>query len=179
MSELSREYGGALFELADDEKISDTVLDEISAIKALLAPDSDYVKLLTSPNISISERVACVDKAFSGKVHMYLCSFLKLMTERGYAGKIGDCFAEYERLYNEKNNICVAKVKSAIELSDRQKDALAKRLSARTGRNVRLDCEVDASLVGGISVYVDGELLDGSVSARLSELRRRLSDITV
>lgn len=179
MTDVAREYGGALFELADEEKVSDVILSEIQQIRPFFGRNSDYMRLLTTPSIGVKERTSCIDEAFKGQINLYLCNFLKIMTERSHAYDIEDCFDEFERLYNEKNNIAVAKVTSAVELTETQKEKLAQNLGKRTGKNVRLICNVDPSLIGGISVSIDGEMLDGSVSSHLSELRRKLSDITI
>lgn len=179
MNELIREYGGALFELAYDEGKADEILTETRAIKEFFGRDTDYVRFLSSPNIPIDERIGAVGEAFDGKVNKFISNFVKLMTERGYARHIGDCFAEYERRYLEKNNISVVIVKSAVQLSDAQKDALIKNLSKKTGKNIELSCSVDPSLIGGVSVYVDGKLYDGSVSAHIEKIRRALYDISI
>lgn len=179
MNELIREYGGALFELAHDENMADEILSETRAIKGFFGRDSDYVRLLSSPNIPTEERISAIGDAFDGKVNKYVSSFLKLMTERGYARHIGECFAEYEHLYLEKNNIAVVTVKSAVKLSDAQKSALVDKLKKKTGKNIELDASVDPSLIGGISVYVDGKLYDGTVSAHIDKIRRALYDISI
>jgi len=179
MNELIREYGGALFELALDENKTDEILNETRAIKGFFGRDSDYVRLLSSPNIQLDERIKAIGEAFDGKVDKFVSSFLKLMTERGYARHIGECFAEYERLYLEKNNISVVTVKSAVELTDAQRSALIENLAKKTGKNIELDVSVDPSLIGGISVYVDGKLYDGTVSAHIDKIRRALYDISI
>lgn len=179
MNDVSREYGGALFELADDENISKELLGEIRAIAPFFERGSEYVRLLATPNISASDRIQCVKDAFCGKVNSYVLNFISLMTERGHAYDIGESFKEYEKRYNEKNGISVVRVKSAVALSDAQKAALCEKLSKRLKKNVEPSYEVDPSLIGGLSVYADGELIDGSVSARISELRKKLRDISI
>lgn len=179
MTDVAREYGGALFELADEEKISEKVLEEIYGIRDFFGFGSEYMRLLTAPNIGVEERLGCIDEAFGGRIETYLCSFLKLMVERGHSFEICECFKEYERLFNEKNNIAVAYVVSAVELSEEQKKKLSENLGKKTGKNVRLVCSVDPGIVGGITVSIEGELLDGSVSSHIYELRRKFSEITI
>ena len=179
MNDLVREYGGALFELAEDEKQADEILSQTRAIKDFFGRDSDYVRLLSSPNIAIEERIGAVCEAFDGKVNKFISSFIKLMTERGYARYIADSFGEYERRYLEKNNISVVTVRSAVALSDAQKSALIEKLEKKTGKKIELEAKVDPSLIGGISVYVDGKLYDGTVSAHIDKIRRALYDISI
>ena len=179
MNDLVREYGGALFELADEEKKADLILGETRAIKGFFGRDTDYARLLSSPTITAEERVKIAGEAFDGKVDKFISSFIKMMTERGYARYIGECFDEYERRYYDKNNMSVVTVRSVVELTDAQKSALIDKLKKRTGKNIELRCSIDPSLIGGISVYVDGKLYDGSVSAHIEKVRRSLYGITI
>ena len=44
-----------------------------------------------------------------------------------------------------------------------------------TGKKVRLDCRVDASLLGGAIIRADGMVIDGSLRNRLRQLAASLS----
>jgi F-type H+-transporting ATPase subunit delta len=47
-------------------------------------------------------------------------------------------------------------------------------LERRTGKTVILTTEVDPTLIGGIVAQVAGQVLDGSLQARLGALRSRI-----
>ncbi|MBO4429401.1 MAG: ATP synthase F1 subunit delta [Clostridia bacterium] len=179
MNDVSREYGGALFELCYEEGIDEEIVGQLRAVSSYFGRDSDYVRFLTSPNIPMASRTAAVKDAFSGRVHAYVLNFIMMMTERSHASDISASFDEYIRLYGEKHLITEAEVKSAVALTDAQKAELEKKLSSKTGKKVTLKCTVDQSLIGGVSVYIDGELYDGTLSARLNDIRRRLTDTAI
>jgi F-type H+-transporting ATPase subunit delta len=69
----------------------------------------------------------------------------------------------------------VAHVVAALPLSTDQRDRLAAALRRVYGRDIRLNIDVDPDVVGGLRVQVGGEVVDGTVSARLDEARRRLA----
>lgn len=178
MSELTVEYGGALAELSFEEKIEDEILAQTRAISAILAENPAYVKFLASPAVTREERLAAAEEAFSD-VHPYLKNFIKMMTERGYAGEISACFDEYEKTYFSNKHISVALVESAVTLSDEQKKKLVEKLEKKLGVKIELKCSVDASVIGGLKVTIDGKLYDGSVKGRLDDIRRTLADTTI
>ena len=66
-------------------------------------------------------------------------------------------------------------VVSAVALSDAQKQRLASSLKTRLKRDVRLHCEVDASLIGGAIVRAGDFVIDGSLKARLDRLAVEMS----
>lgn len=179
MSDVSKEYGGALFDLACEENIEFDILGELRVVNSIIRQNPDYIKFLASPNIPKSDRVGAVDAAFGGKVHQYVCSFLKMLTERGYARFISECISEYEDRYYEYKGLVIAKVQSAVELSDKQKNAVLSKLEKITGKEIELRCTVDPGLIGGMRILIGDTLYEGTVRAKLDELKNTLSATTL
>ncbi len=171
---MHKEYAKALYELSDEEGLQAEFLGELRLLEGIIVDHPGLITLLAAPNISKRERCEVIDRAFSGRCHEYICSFMKLMCCRGYARAILPCFAEYRRLWYERSGIAVAEVRSAVALTTEEKNALHQKLEAHTGKSVEMHCTVDPSLIGGVSVTVDGQLLEGSVRSRLSTLRESL-----
>jgi F-type H+-transporting ATPase subunit delta len=63
----------------------------------------------------------------------------------------------------------------ASEISDAQKSRLATAIEKQVGQPIRVNLEVDASILGGVSVKFADELVDGSVSNRLASAGRALA----
>jgi F-type H+-transporting ATPase subunit delta len=68
----------------------------------------------------------------------------------------------------------IAVVRSATELSADQRRRLAESLARSYGHRVHLNVVIDPSVLGGISVQIGDELIDGTMATRLAEVRRRL-----
>ena len=69
----------------------------------------------------------------------------------------------------------IAVVRSAVELSAAQRRRLAEALSASYGHKIHLNVVLDPSVVGGMSVQIGDELIDGTAASRLAEVRRKLA----
>ena len=69
----------------------------------------------------------------------------------------------------------IAVVRSAVELSATQRRRLADALAASYGHQVHLNVVIDPSVMGGISVQIGDELIDGTVASRLAAVRRKLA----
>jgi F-type H+-transporting ATPase subunit delta len=63
----------------------------------------------------------------------------------------------------------------AQPLTVAQRDRLGAALADTYGRPVRLNIDLDPSVVGGIHVSVGGDVVDGSIAGRQAEARRRLA----
>jgi F-type H+-transporting ATPase subunit delta len=69
----------------------------------------------------------------------------------------------------------VAQVVAALPLTEQQRARLTAALQAQYGRPIWLNIDVDPDVVGGIRVEVGGEVMDGTISSRIDEARRRLA----
>lgn len=171
MAELKQEYARALFDLSKEENKEDVILADVRALKALVDGTPEYVKLMSAPNVKKEERTQLLDEAFRGKIHPYTLNFMKILVENGCFHFIGGCCDEFVKLYNEKNNIEVVTVFSPVALSDAQKERLKQNLSLRLKKTIELHEKIDESLIGGIRLSLDGEMIDGSIKSRLDEIK--------
>ncbi len=179
MTSASTVYGQSLYELAKEEGISEEILQEMQTVGTLLKENPKYITLLLEPSIRKKQRLALLDEAFGGQVHQYLLNFLKILVENGVLRSFSSELTAFRELYNRDHGIEQARVTSAVPLSEDQLDALTARLQAMSGKTIELVTKVDPSLIGGMRVELEGKLYDGSVSGRLTELRRKVDQIVL
>ncbi|MBQ8509556.1 MAG: ATP synthase F1 subunit delta [Clostridia bacterium] len=171
MNGVASEYAAALWALASEENLADTLSGDLGTLRAVLLENPAYVDFLATPSIPASERCEAAEKALGGGLHEYVVSFVKLLCERGHIREVFGCIDEYERLKAFADGISTALVKSAVPLSDGEKESLQASLEKKLGHRVRLDCVVDESLLGGVIVRVDGKVMDGSLRHKLSNIK--------
>ena len=78
MTQIARLYGSSMYDLAAEEQLTDTVLEQMQTIRQLFRENPDYVKLLSEPSIPKEERTKLLDTAFGTEAERYLVNFLKL-----------------------------------------------------------------------------------------------------
>ena len=177
MTEHARVYGGSLYDLAAEEQLTEAIKNDMQEIKQIFRDNPDYIRLLSEPSIKKDERTDLIEKAFGDGAQRYLVNFLKILCERGLLNEVEGCFNEFTRRYNADHNISEAIVTSAIELNDQQKAALKAKLEKTSGKTIELVVKVDPSVVAGIKVELEGKQLDGTVTGRLSDISKKLSEI--
>lgn len=173
-SDVQREYGGALWLLAAEQNCTQDLLRDVQTLQTVLAENPDYIKLIRTPDILLSERLGLLDKAFRGNIHAYLLNFMKLLAERGHFAFLPDCLDEYCRKYDEANNIENVTVYSAVPLSQEQESAIRAKLSAKLCKTIRLHTKVDPAVIGGIRVQTENTSLDGTVRNKINTIRDNL-----
>ncbi len=176
MNRAAKNYADALLEVAHEDGVDDLVLSQFADVRKLLDENPDYVKLIFAPNIPKEERVALLDEAFSGRIHVYLLSFLKLLCEQGYFYEYQYCETRYRTYYNTIHGIIAAVAVTAVPLRPEQIEKLRVRLSELTGKQVGMENRVDPSVLGGVRLEYEATELDGTVRQKLDGISRTLSD---
>ena len=174
----AKEYGKALFLLTEEEQVTDLVLRDIKIAKDALLQNPEYEKLLDTPALSKSEKIALIDEAFSS-LHMFLINFMKLLCEQRAIYHFPKAADEYLRLYDETRGIERVEAVTAIAMTEAQCDALAKKLAASLGKTIIIKNTVDKSILGGMKLRYAGIQLDGSVQKRLESFEKSLKNIVI
>ncbi len=174
MTQAGSVYGTALYTLALEEGLTEKLLAELTVLQESFRETPDFIRLLSSPNLSKQERCQIIDDCFRGKVHGYVLNFLKILTEKGYMKHFHDCFKAYEDLYNRDNGILPVTAITAIAMSDEQVQKLTAKLSRVTDKQVKLLNKVDPSVLGGVRLDYDGKRLDDTVSHRMDAITKAL-----
>ena len=66
---------------------------------------------------------------------------------------------------------------AAIAAFKAQADKLAKILSDKTGKAVKLNATVDESLIGGLIVKVGSKMIDSSIRSKLNSLQNTMKEV--
>lgn len=170
MTDTSKEYAEALFALAAEEGIGEQVYEDLRLVMSQLRQNPGYVDLLASPNIPINVRLDAIDEAFGEDVCEHVVSFLKLLCSKGSIRSVYKIIMDHEELYKASQGVSTARVISAVPLKADEREKLRLKLEKMCGKKIVMECITSSSVLGGLIVYVDGRVLDGS-------LRRRLHDI--
>jgi F-type H+-transporting ATPase subunit delta len=68
----------------------------------------------------------------------------------------------------------VAEIRTAVPLTDAQRERLERALSQATGRTVDAKVVIDPTVIGGVVARVDDLVFDGSVASRLEDAKQAL-----
>ena len=175
MTQIGSVYGEALYGLAKDEDLSNSILNELLVLGESFRQEPDFIRLLSSPNLTKVERCQILDDSFRSKVHPYILNFLKILTEKNYIRHFSSCCDAYTDLYNQDNGILVVTAVTAVALQEHQKEKLTRKLNQITGKQISLRCRIDPTVYGGVRLDYDGKRLDDTVSHRLDAIRNVLN----
>lgn len=161
---------------AEKEGRLDDLEDELFRFGRIALANSRLRSVLSDPAVPGEGKEALLDELLEGKV---TSATLRLVTEvvvhprsRGLERGL----EEYARMTAERRRRLTAVVRSAVPLSEEQTRRLADALAAAYGRELHLNIEVDPDVMGGLTVQIGDEVIDGTIAGRMAEVRRRLSE---
>ena len=176
MTEVGSVYAEALYTLAREEGLSETILRQLKTLDSCFSQEPDFLRLLGAPNLSKAERCQILDDCFRGQVEPYLLNFLKILTEKGYMRHFGSCVRSYREFYNQENGILPVTAITAVALTDAQTQKLTGKLQQITGKQIELTNKLDSAILGGMRLDYDGKRVDDTVSHRLDAARSMLQN---
>ena len=171
MTHTSREYAEALFEMAMEEEKTAEFATGLDLVEAEIAANPGFLSLLASPAISRDERMDALSAAFEKRIPLPELILLRMMVSRGHAKSLREMITCYRELAREHRGESVARVITAVPLTEMEAEQLREKLEKRFKRKMILDCVVDSGLLGGIRVETEGRVLDGSLRTRLQEIK--------
>lgn len=174
MAEISKEYASALFEIAREKNAVDETAEALRLVLDQFETSPEYADLLSSPNIPTKERISLIEEAFEKYLPDHLLYFLMLLCEKGHIKELERCFEEYITMNKAFSKISEARIISATELTESEKEALLKKLEKISGNTVNASFEIDESIIGGLIIYIDDKIIDGSLRHKLKEIKEEL-----
>lgn len=171
MTEIGREYGTALFMLACEVCEQERYGDALKTVENAFGEYPQYQELLASPGVSLNERLRVIDTVFADRVPEHIVSYLKLLCEKGRISYFAESVREYHALLDASKRISNAKITSAVELTENEKQKLITKLETIVKGKVEAEYFVDSDLLGGFIVEMEGLVMDNSLRHRLHDIK--------
>ena len=161
--------------VANQNNELDRLEEEIFQFSRIVASDLELRQILNSSKYSGEGKRVLVAKLLASKVCPSTSRLLASLVSGMRGRSIEKTIAFYASAAAARKMRVIAHVKSAVELSQAQKDKLASSLSGKIGQPVRLNVELDPKVLGGLSIRFADELIDATIVNRLADAGRALA----
>lgn len=174
---VARVYAQSLYELADAQggrgKVEE-VLAELEDVLELARGDATFGEFLSSPAIGADARGAALGRVFGGRVTDLTVKFLRTLNGKGRLGHLPAITAAFDSLVQHKFGRVEVDAFTAAPMNADEVRTTREGLARALGKDVVLHPYVDATMIGGVKFRIGDQLLDGSVSTSLRNLKDRL-----
>ena len=172
MGKICSSYSQAIFELAKEKNIEDVVYEALHLVLSEFEDNLEYLEILSLSSLPIKKRFEMLDNVLLGVLPEDVLAFIKILLKNGRLRSLKEIISEFDDLYNESSHIFKAYIISAVPLLEYQKVMLVKNFEAINNCRVIPFFEVDKSLIGGVVVYINDKVFDGSVKYKLDAVRK-------
>jgi F-type H+-transporting ATPase subunit delta len=163
----------ALVRAERDDQL-DEVEDGLFRLERILASEHDLRAALTNRLLPDDRKLELLHRLLDDKVAGVTFTLVERAVIAPRGRTLERVLRDYSELAASRRERLIARVTTAVVLSDDQQQRLTEALRSSTGHDVRLQLIVDPNLVGGVTVRIGDEQIDGSVVRHLTEARRQL-----
>ena len=166
---LPRKYAQAIYEAALEEW-----LRQLSEVRQALAahPEARERILADAP---FAERQKALEEILPEGIQKGVRNFLLVLLKEGHLDLLDEIIIEFEHIVRRGPEARVARVISAVPLSEEERAQIRERLIRRFGGDLEFDFRVDPKILGGLVIKVGDEVIDGSLASKLAAMRAQLT----
>jgi F-type H+-transporting ATPase subunit delta len=163
-----------LFEIARAEDQLEAVEDDLFRFARALEGSDELRSVLTDEAVPAPRRLGVVTDLLGNRSSRLSVALVSGIVAAGRARELPAIADGLVRRAAESRQRVVAEVRSAVPLDEDQRRRLAEALGRSTGKAVEVKVVIDPDVLGGVVAQVGDTVIDGSVRARLDELRERI-----
>ncbi len=152
----------------------DRVEDELFSASRLLVDSSELRSALVG-GAGADLKAQLVTEILSKSASASTVKLVRALVTQRRGRSIEAAFAQYLFGLANRRNRLIAVVRTAAPISDAQKVRLSGAIEKQVGQPIRVNIQVDPTIIGGVSIKFADELIDASISNRLAHAGRALA----
>jgi F-type H+-transporting ATPase subunit delta len=170
-------YATSLLELAEEQNQVQPIGEELGQIAEILEQNPTFVQYLADPGISQEERGKALAEIFGGKVNPLLWNFLGVLNLKNRLRLLEQIIAAFDDLLDEKYGKIEVDVTTAHQLSADDVEMVRQRVSSALKKDAVVHQYVDESIIGGMLLRVQDQLIDASVRSQLNKIKQSMMNV--
>ena len=172
-SVIARPYAEAAFSIAKQDSSIEEWSSDMQKIKAVFTNEK-IISLLSNPDLSYSDKTQIFLDLFEGEISDKASSFIKVCGDNKRLKNLPEIINFFNELALESLNKKNVAVFSPFQLEEKQIQKITSALEERLDSEVVIDFEIDKSLIGGLKIAYEDQVLDMSIKRKLGLLQTQL-----
>lgn len=168
---LDRRYALALYEIAEKSNKVEEYIKSLEEVNELIQGNEEIKEVIKHPQISSKQKKKAFINIFKGHVDEEILTFLLLLIEKDRILFLKEKIAQMKKIYLERKNTLKGLVKTTVPLTEEEKLSLIEKLKDKYKKDIILEEEIDPSILGGIYLRIDNDVIDGTIKTKLDELK--------
>ena len=179
LSTIARPYAQGLMKALKDRNAgAEDVAQDLEVIEALasLTKNPEVATLVGDPKLTDDQLCDLIAELWCNNLPKEVANMLRVVIENGRLEAFPEIARQFRELKNSSEGIADAYIESAFELSAAELDSLLESLAKKfPGLKLHPIVSIKPELIGGVCIRVGDKLLDGSIRARLAQMKTTLT----
>ncbi|MBT8309548.1 MAG: ATP synthase F1 subunit delta [Flavobacteriaceae bacterium] len=168
-------YAKAVLDLAVDQKSADSVNDDMKLIADTISANKDLDNMLQSPVVRSAVKKSALTEIFKSSDSITI-GLIDALIANKRLNLLGLVASEFTVLYDRLKETQVAKVTTAVPLTDELRTKVLNKVKELTGsKDVTLENIIDEDILGGFILRVGDIQYNASVADKLDKLKREFT----
>jgi F-type H+-transporting ATPase subunit delta len=176
--QITNVYARALFEAARDAGTLDATGADLAAFTAAMRESKDLSAVLFNPRIDTGTKKKIMADITAGGDRIFI-NGINLLIDKRHSDLISDLGDQFQRLLRKEQKVIEVEVTSAIELPEETREKIRKRIEGATSMRVEIKETIREDIIGGLVLRFGDVIVDGSLKAKLSQLRGKLAQANI
>lgn len=169
----ARRYARAAFDIARDRGEIEAWERDLQTLADVVA-SAEAFQFVASRQVPREAKESFLARA-AGDLTPFVWNLVRLLNSKSRLALLPQIAESFQELSDEHRGIAHAHVLTAVKLSDEEEQAMARRLSELTGKQVTVHPHEAPEILGGVVARIGDELIDGSTRSKLESLKRQLA----
>ncbi len=167
-------YAQSLLDLANGGNEAEAIGTEMGQLRQIVEENPTFAAYLADPGISHEHRSRTLRDVFAGKVLPLVWKFLGVLNLKGRLKLLPQIAAAYGDLLDAQNGKIEVDVTVAKKLPAKQLEDVQRRIGAALKKDAIVHQYEDESIIGGMILRVQDQLIDASVRNQLDLIRKKM-----
>ncbi|AWV89865.1 ATP synthase F1 subunit delta [Bradymonas sediminis] len=172
---VARRYAQALLDIGVERDNCETIREQLNQLAQLLEEVPAFSSVLLNPSLRLSERRDVI-RAIADKYKWdpVVRNFSLILLDNHRVDVAGAIARQFGEMVDKRLGNIRAHVTSAVELDATQRAEIKAALVKLTGKNVLLETDTDAEILGGAITRIGSVVYDGSTRSHIERLRQSI-----
>ena len=169
-------YAKAILSFALEQQKEVEVNNDMLLIAATIKESTDLQLLLTSPVVKTDLKKSALKAVFATKISPLSEGLINLLIDNKRLAILEEVAKKYTVIYDSLKGIEIAKVTTAVPLTDELNKQVLNKVKEITGKDATIENIVNPDIIGGFILRVGDVQYDASVANKLQVLKRQFAD---
>jgi F-type H+-transporting ATPase subunit delta len=172
MNRAALRYAKATLSLALESKKESEVNNNMLLINSTIESNKDLQGFLNNPTFKPDTKNKVLAALFDSKIDKITKDVIKILIDNKRLPLLSFVAKQYNLLFEKTQGVEVAKVTTAIPLTDDLKSKILEKVKDLTNNKVTINNIIDENIIGGFILQIGDKQFDASISGKLNSLRR-------